>query len=156
MALQLKISLNVLKEAATLSVLPINLFSDDFEINIAPGIPQMYQSNAKTITPNFETGKKDNLHVKDDQRTVTVSPVVRVPVELIHSFDLPKIKDGSKRLEKPDPIIQCITEDPREYIVASTEELHLENCLKDLNKDNASIPLKKADTEVVVPESMPK
>ncbi|GFY68763.1 hypothetical protein TNIN_49691 [Trichonephila inaurata madagascariensis] len=55
---------------------------------------------------------------KDDQRTVTVSPV-----EFQHPSDLPKLEDGLKRLEKPDPMIQCITEEPGEYIVAGTGEL---------------------------------
>ncbi|GFY58328.1 hypothetical protein TNIN_268111 [Trichonephila inaurata madagascariensis] len=51
---------------ATLSVFPINLSLDGFEINFAPDIPQMYESNKKTMTPNFLPVKKDGLHVKDD------------------------------------------------------------------------------------------
>ncbi|GFY75824.1 hypothetical protein TNIN_286061 [Trichonephila inaurata madagascariensis] len=50
-------------------------------------------------------------------------------------------------------MIQCIIEEPDEYIVADTEEFHLENCLKE---ENAYIPLRKTDSTVVVPESMPK
>ncbi|GFU51281.1 hypothetical protein TNCV_3523481 [Trichonephila clavipes] len=75
MALQLKNKPKFTEEAATLFVLPINLSPDDFEINIAPDISQMYQSKDKTITPNFVPVKKDSFHVKDDQRTVTISPV---------------------------------------------------------------------------------
>ncbi|GFT49773.1 transposable element Tcb1 transposase [Trichonephila clavipes] len=33
-------------------------------------------------------------------------------LELQHPSDLPKLEDGLKRLEKPDPMIQCITEEP--------------------------------------------
>ncbi|GFT68792.1 transposable element Tcb1 transposase [Trichonephila clavipes] len=44
-------------------------------------------------------------------------------LELQHPSDLPKLEDGLKRLEKPDPMIQCITEEPGEYIVAGTGEL---------------------------------
>ncbi|GFY13715.1 elongation factor 2 [Trichonephila clavipes] len=90
--------------------------------------------------------KKDSLQAKDDQRTVTVSPVVRVPVELQHPSDLPKLEDDLKCLEKPDPMIQCITEEFGEYIVADTEGLHLEICLKDVKEDNACIPLKNPST----------
>ncbi|GFS42329.1 translation elongation factor 2 [Trichonephila inaurata madagascariensis] len=144
------------EEAAILSVLPINLSSDDFEINIAPDILQIYQSKVKTITPKFVPGKKDSFHEKDEQRTEAISSVVRVPVELQHPFDLTKFEDGLKRLEKPDPMIQCITEDPGEYIVAGTEDLHLEICLNDLEENRACIPLKKTDPVVVVPVSMPK
>ncbi|GFW02856.1 retrovirus-related Pol polyprotein from transposon 297 [Trichonephila clavipes] len=100
--------------------------------------------------------KKDGLRVKDDQRTVTVSPVVKVPVELQHPSVLLKLEDDLKRLEKPNPMIQCVTEEPDEYIVDETEELHLENCLKDVKEDKACIPLKKTDPVVVVPESVPK
>ncbi|GFV16509.1 transposon Tf2-6 polyprotein [Trichonephila clavipes] len=88
------------KKVATLSVLPINLSPDDIEINIAPDIPHIYGLKNKTITPNFKPVKKDGLHVKDDQRTVTVSPVVKLSVKLQHPSDLPKLKDDLKRLEK--------------------------------------------------------
>ncbi|GFU13770.1 transposon Tf2-6 polyprotein [Trichonephila clavipes] len=70
------------KEVANLSVLPIKLSPDDIKINNTPDIPQIYGSKNKTITPNCVPVKKDGLHVKDDQRTVTVSPVVKVSVEL--------------------------------------------------------------------------
>ncbi|GFU15424.1 transposon Tf2-6 polyprotein [Trichonephila clavipes] len=118
------------KEVANLSVLPINLSPDDIEINIAPDIPQNYESKNKTITPNCVPVKKDGLLVKDDQRTVTVSPV-----ELQHPSDLSKLENDLKRFEKPDPMIQCITGKPD--IVDDTEELHLENCLKDVKEDKA-------------------
>ncbi|GFX34665.1 retrovirus-related Pol polyprotein from transposon 297 [Trichonephila clavipes] len=100
--------------------------------------------------------KKDGLHVKDDQRTVIVCPVVKVSVELQHPSDLLKLEDDLKRLEKPDPMIQCVTEEPDEYIASKTEEFLLENCLKDVEEDKACIPLKKADPEVVVPKNMPE
>ncbi|GFX06584.1 hypothetical protein TNCV_3018181 [Trichonephila clavipes] len=63
------------KEVATLSVLPNNLSPDDIEINIAPDVPQIYGLKNKTIIPNYKPVKKDGLHVKNDQRTVTESPV---------------------------------------------------------------------------------
>ncbi|GFU31558.1 CCHC-type domain-containing protein [Trichonephila clavipes] len=45
------------EEAATLSVLPINLSPEDFEINTAPDIRQIYELKDKTITPNLMPGK---------------------------------------------------------------------------------------------------
>ncbi|GFV08173.1 transposon Tf2-6 polyprotein [Trichonephila clavipes] len=59
------------KEVANLSVLPIKLSPDDIELNIAPDIPQIYESKNRMVTPNCVPVKKDGLHVKDDQRTVT-------------------------------------------------------------------------------------
>ncbi|GFW27330.1 transposable element Tcb2 transposase [Trichonephila clavipes] len=44
---------------------------------------------------------------------------------------------------------------PDEYIVVDTEELHLENCLKDMKENNDCIPLKKIGPEVVDPENAP-
>ncbi|GFX71257.1 hypothetical protein TNCV_3410271 [Trichonephila clavipes] len=106
------------RSVATLSVLPINLPPDDIKINIAPDIPQIYESNNKTITPNFE-----GFHVKDDQGTVTVSPVVKVPVELQHPSDLLKLEDDLKHvkedkdcipLKKTDPIVVVPENVPKE------------------------------------------
>ncbi|GFY52614.1 translation elongation factor 2 [Trichonephila inaurata madagascariensis] len=116
----------------------------------------MYESKDKTITPNFMPVKKGGLHVKDEQITVTVSSVEEVPVELQHLSHLPKFEDDLKRLGKLHPVIQCITEEPGEYIVAGTEELYLEFCLKDLEENHAYVPLRKTEPAVVVPESMPK
>ncbi|GFS36894.1 elongation factor 2 [Trichonephila inaurata madagascariensis] len=81
------------------------------------------KSKAKTIIPNYEPGKKDDLHEKDAQITMTISPVVRVVVEPQHPSDLPKLEDGLKCLAKSDPMVQCIIEEPGEYIVAGADEL---------------------------------
>ncbi|GFQ87634.1 hypothetical protein TNCT_316871 [Trichonephila clavata] len=67
-------------------------------------------SKAKTITPNFVSGKKY------DKRTVTASPVVRVPVQLQNPSDFPKLEDGLKRSAKPATMIECITEEPGEHM----------------------------------------
>ncbi|GFY61625.1 hypothetical protein TNIN_348781 [Trichonephila inaurata madagascariensis] len=61
-------------------------------------------SKVKTA-PNCVSVKKDGLHMKGDQRTVTISPVVKVHVELQHPSELPELEDGLKRLEKPDSMI---------------------------------------------------
>ncbi|GFY38799.1 transposon Ty3-G Gag-Pol polyprotein [Trichonephila inaurata madagascariensis] len=42
------------------------------------------------------------------------------------------------------------------YVIMGTEELHLQNCLKDVKEDKACIPFKKTDPVVVVPECVPK
>ena len=68
--------------------------------------------------------------------------VVRVAVEVKNPADLPKLVEGLKRLAKSDPMVQCITEESGEHIIAGAGELHLEICLKDLEEDHAGIPLK--------------
>ena len=66
----------------------------------------------------------------------SVSPVVRVAVEVKNAQDLPKLVEGLKRLSKSDPLVVCTSdENSGEHIVAGAGELHLEICLKDLQED---------------------
>mmetsp|Transcript_25128 Transcript_25128/g.54271 ORF Transcript_25128/g.54271 Transcript_25128/m.54271 type:complete len:851 (-) Transcript_25128:117-2669(-) len=65
----------------------------------------------------------------------SVSPVVRVAVEVKNAADLPKLMEGLKRLAKSDPLVLCMTAPTGEHIVAGAGELHLEVCLKDLRED---------------------
>jgi len=84
----------------------------------------------------------------------SVSPVVRVAVEPKNPADLPKLVEGLKRLSKSDPMVQIITEESGEHIVAGAGELHLEICLKDLEEDHAQIPLKTSDPVVSYRETV--
>jgi elongation factor 2 len=65
----------------------------------------------------------------------SVSPVVRVAVDVMNASDLPKLMEGLKRLSKSDPLVLCFTGPTGEHIVAGAGELHLEICLKDLKED---------------------
>merc|ERR1712166_1224124 len=65
----------------------------------------------------------------------SVSPVVRVAVDVKNASDLPKLMEGLKRLAKSDPLVLCFTAPTGEHIVAGAGELHLEICLKDLKED---------------------
>ncbi|OSD08057.1 eukaryotic translation elongation factor 2 [Trametes coccinea BRFM310] len=78
----------------------------------------------------------------------SVSPVVRVAVEVKNPADLPKLVEGLKRLSKSDPCVQAWIADTGEHIVAGAGELHLEICLKDLEEDHAGVPLKVSDPVV--------
>uniref|UniRef100_A0A8C5MBM6 Translation elongation factor EFG/EF2 domain-containing protein n=1 Tax=Leptobrachium leishanense TaxID=445787 RepID=A0A8C5MBM6_9ANUR len=73
------------------------------------------------------------------------SPMVHIAVEVKNPADLPKLVEGSKRLAKSDPKVQCIIEQSREFISAGAGELHLKICLKDLEEVHACIPIKKSD-----------
>ncbi len=61
----------------------------------------------------------------------SVSPVVRVAVDVCQAADLPKLLEGLTRLAKSDPMVQ-VTQDNGQHIIAGAGELHLEICLKDL------------------------
>merc|ERR1712137_1172276 len=65
----------------------------------------------------------------------SVSPVVRVAVDVKNASDLPKLMEGLTRLAKSDPLVLCFTAPTGEHIVAGCGELHLEICLKDLSED---------------------
>ncbi|KAN0100431.1 P-loop containing nucleoside triphosphate hydrolase protein [Tylopilus felleus] len=78
----------------------------------------------------------------------SVSPVVRVAVEVKNAADLPKLVEGLKRLSKSDPCVQAWIAETGEHIVAGAGELHLEICLKDLQEDHAGVPLKISDPVV--------
>jgi len=98
----------------------------------------------------------------------SVSPVVRVAVDVQNAADLPKLMEGLKRLAKSDPLVQCFTAPTGEHIVAGAGELHLEICIKDLREDfMKGAPIKmgqpvvsfcetvKAKTELVVISKSP-
>jgi len=76
----------------------------------------------------------DDAHSFVDMK-YSVSPVVRVAVEVANAADLPKLMEGLKRLSKSDPLVLCFTAPTGEHIVAGAGELHLEICLKDLRED---------------------
>jgi len=85
----------------------------------------------------------------------SVSPVVRVAVDVKNPADLPKLVEGLKRLSKSDPLVQCTIEETGEHIVAGAGELHLEICLKDLEEDfMGGAPLKKSDPVVSFRETV--
>jgi elongation factor 2 len=79
----------------------------------------------------------------------SVSPVVRVAVDVLNAADLPKLVEGLKRLAKSDPLVQCTTAPTGEHIVAGAGELHLEICLKDLREDFMKGAPIKVSTPVV-------
>ncbi|CAG8621731.1 9373_t:CDS:2 [Cetraspora pellucida] len=84
----------------------------------------------------------------------SVSPVVRVAVDVKNANDLPKLVEGLKRLSKSDPCVQCYTSESGEHVVAGAGELHLEICLKDLEEDHAQIPIKTGDPVVSYRETV--
>lgn len=84
----------------------------------------------------------------------SVSPVVRVAVEVKNANDLPKLVEGLKRLSKSDPCVLTLISESGEHIVAGAGELHLEICLKDLEEDHAGIPLKISEPVVSYRETV--
>ncbi|CAL8349120.1 elongation factor 2 [Gadus morhua] len=104
----------------------------------------------------IKTGTITTFEAAHNMRVMkfSVSPVVRVAVEVKNPADLPKLVEGLKRLAKSDPMVQCIIEESGEHIVAGAGELHLEICLKDLEEDHACVPLKKSDPVVSYRETV--
>ena len=84
----------------------------------------------------------------------SVSPVVRVAVEVKNANDLPKLVEGLKKLSKSDPLVQCITESSGEHVIAGCGELHIEICLKDLIEEYAKCDIKVGDPVVTYKETV--
>jgi len=84
----------------------------------------------------------------------SVSPVVRVAVEVKNASDLPKLVEGLKKLSKSDPLVLCYTEESGEHIIAGCGELHVEICLKDLQEEYAKCDLKIGDPVVTYKETV--
>lgn len=84
----------------------------------------------------------------------SVSPVVRVAVDVKNAADLPKLVEGLKKLSKSDPLVQCYTEESGEHIIAGCGELHVEICLKDLVEEYAKCEIKKGDPVVTYKETI--
>jgi elongation factor 2 len=80
----------------------------------------------------------------------SVAPVVRVAVEPAVASDLPKLLEGLSRLARSDPCVQVSREDC-EHVIVGASELHLENCLKDLEED---FPLKRGAPVVCFRETV--
>jgi elongation factor 2 len=84
----------------------------------------------------------------------SVSPVVRVAVKPKNPADLPKLIQGLKNLAKADSLVQCFTEETGEHILAGCGELHLEVCLKELEKEHAQIPIECTEPVVTYKETV--
>jgi elongation factor 2 len=84
----------------------------------------------------------------------SVSPVVRVAVDVKNASDLPKLVDGLKKLSKSDPLVLCYTEESGEHIVAGCGELHVEICIKDLIEEYAKCEIKQGDPVVTYKETI--
>jgi elongation factor 2 len=156
----------------------------------------------RIMGPNYKPGERNDLNVKNIQRTVlmmggkveavadvpcgntvglvgvdqylmkqgtisdhegahcikvmkySVSPVVRVAVEVKNAADLPKLVEGLRKLSKSDPLVVCTTEESGEHVIAGCGELHVEICLKDLEEEFAKCPIKKGDPVVQYKETV--
>merc|ERR1712051_992391 len=84
----------------------------------------------------------------------SVSPVVRVAVEVKNASDLPKLVEGLKKLSKSDPLVVCTTEESGEHVIAGCGELHVEICLKDLREEYAQCEFTVSDPVVSYRETV--
>ncbi|CAF1157573.1 unnamed protein product [Rotaria sordida] len=83
----------------------------------------------------------------------SVSPVVRVAVDVKDPVDHTKLVDGLKKLVQGDSLVQVLNENGQ-HVIAAAGELHLEICLADLEKTHARCPLKVATPIVTYRETI--
>merc|ERR1712022_32499 len=103
--------------------------------------------------------KQGTITTEEDAHNIrvmkySVSPGVRVAVDVKNAADLPKLVEGLKKLSKSDPLVLCYTEESGEHIIAGCGELHLEICLKDLIEEYAKCDLKQGDPVVTYKETI--
>jgi len=103
--------------------------------------------------------KQGTLATAEDAHNIrvmkySVSPVVRVAVDVKNASDLPKLVEGLKKLSKSDPLVVVSTEETGEHVIAGCGELHVEICLKDLEEDYAKCEIKKGDPIVSYKETV--
>jgi elongation factor 2 len=84
----------------------------------------------------------------------SVSAVVKVAVSPKFPAELPKLIEGMKNLARADGLIQCYTEETGEHIIAGGGELHLEVCLKELEKVHAQIEIIISEPVVTYKETV--
>ena len=84
----------------------------------------------------------------------SVSPIVRVAVEVRNASDLPKLVEGLRKLSKSDQLIVCTTEENGEHIITGSGEHHLETCLMDLENEYAKCPIRKGHFEFCYKETV--
>ncbi|KAF9982500.1 Elongation factor 2 [Modicella reniformis] len=84
----------------------------------------------------------------------SVTPIVQITVESKDPSHMPKLVEGLKRLSKSDPSVHCYTSDTGEHIVASCGEIHLEDCLKDLEENCAQVPIQKSNPYIQYRETV--
>lgn len=77
----------------------------------------------------------------------SVSPVVRVAVDVKDPADHSKLVEGLKKLVQADSLVQVSNENGQQ-VIAAAGELHLEICIADLEKTHARCPL-KVETPIV-------
>jgi len=65
----------------------------------------------------------------------SVSPVVKVAVNVVESKNLGKLIEGLRRLSKYDGIVQVERNKHGQHIVAGAGDLHLETCLRTLREE---------------------
>jgi len=103
--------------------------------------------------------KQGTIATADDAHNIrvmkySVSPVVRVAVDVKNASDLPKLIEGLKKLSKSDPLVLCFTEESGEHIIAGCGELHLEICLKDLVEEYAKCEIRQGNPVVTYKETI--
>lgn len=83
----------------------------------------------------------------------SISPVVKIAVDVKNPVDLPKLIEGLRNLSKSDPLIKVEIAEA-EYIIAGCDEYHLNKCLDDLVYDYSNIEIVATDPVTTYKETV--
>ena len=79
---------------------------------------------------------------------------MKVAIEPVNPFELPKALDGLRKINKSYPLAQTKVEESGEHILLGSGELYLDCILHDLRRMYAEIDMKVADPVIQLRETI--
>lgn len=88
----------------------------------------------------------------------TAQPILRVALEAVNPSEMPQLVKGLKLLNQADACVQVSIQETGEHVITTLGEVHVEKCVRDLEKDYAKIKLNVSKPivsfrETIVPEA---
>ncbi|XP_037905748.1 elongation factor-like GTPase 1 isoform X2 [Hermetia illucens] len=90
--------------------------------------------------------------------SLMATPILKVALEPVNIFEMPKLLSGLKLLNQADACVQVSIQESGEHTITTLGEVHLEKCVKDLEETYAKIKLHVSAPivsfrETIVPEA---
>eukprot|EP00698_Gefionella_okellyi_P010310 TRINITY_DN2667_c0_g1_i1.p1 TRINITY_DN2667_c0_g1~~TRINITY_DN2667_c0_g1_i1.p1 ORF type:complete len:964 (-),score=265.86 TRINITY_DN2667_c0_g1_i1:22-2913(-) len=129
-----------------------------FEVNQAPAgalvlVEGIDQAIIKTATVVDAKLRDEDLYIFRPLVFNTIA-VCKIAVEPLIPAELPKMKDGLRKIVKSYPLLSIKVEESGEHVIMGTGELYLDCALRDLRELYAEIEIKVSDPVVTFRETV--
>ena len=84
----------------------------------------------------------------------SLSPLIRITVEPKDAINLPNFIESLRMLARSEPSITVTYEETGQHVIASSNKLHLEECLSDFQKEYFNFPVTCSDPFVCCKETI--